>query len=134
MVLPPLKRDDADPEADCRSLQARPGLNFNTSFLVYYQVSPILNRALIVGMLPLKIDDENSDFWMTYQEQPSSVFLQSPNQRYQFKKQELENLEFCNKMAKGATNFVDHRMSHFGDPIHPDYQFIMQKAVMTSFK
>ena len=86
MVLPPLKRDDADPEADCRSLQARPGLNFNTSFLVYYQVSPILNRALIVGMLPLKIDDENSDFWMTYQEQPSYVFLQSPNQRYQFKK------------------------------------------------
>ena len=89
LVLPPIKRasDDADPEVDAgRKQQIRPPGNFNTSFLVYYQISPILERAFIVGMLPLRIDDDNSAFWLSYQEQDNSVFASAPQQKYQFKK------------------------------------------------
>jgi len=38
----------------------------NTSFLVYYKINPALERAHIIGIYPLKIDNDNSDFWLGY--------------------------------------------------------------------
>lgn len=38
-----------------------------TSFLVYYQINPTLQRAYVIGILPLKVDMDNRNFWLSNQ-------------------------------------------------------------------
>ena len=45
---------------------------------------------MIAGILPMRIDEDNSDFWLSYQDE-----VLPPETRYQFKQQELENVAFC---------------------------------------
>ena len=60
-------------------------------------------RAYIAGILPLKIDSENTNFWLTYQDED----LKGDRKQLQFKQQELENMTYCNKLSKSLVKFVE---------------------------
>ena len=79
-----------------------------TSFLVYYQINPTLERAYIAGILPLRIDGDNWDFWLCNKQAHSSGDTVDP---YQFKEQELKNVEFLHKMGSDLAEFIESKGS-----------------------
>ncbi len=79
-----------------------------TSFLVYYQINPTLQRAYIAGILPLRIDGDNWDFWLCNQQAHSSG---DTVDQYQFKEQELKNVEFFHKMGSDLAEFIESKGS-----------------------
>ena len=97
----------------------------STSFLVYYQVNPTLQRAFVVGVLPLKIDADNTEFWLAFnQPQPPSF------DAYQYKEQEIKNVQFLHKMTRQLQEFI-HSTDNADVSIHHyDYEYMLSKAYL----
>jgi hypothetical protein len=73
-----------------------------THFLAYFRLDPAEERAFLVGLLPLKIDTDNTDFWVGFQEGEVP-----PGGYFQYKQGELEAIRLVKRAVSDCQRFVE---------------------------
>jgi hypothetical protein len=108
-----IKAMPCGPASDTKPSTFGTGL-FTTNFLAYYGLSPVLQRAYLIGLIPAKA--ESHSFWLTNQD---PVEHELP---VQFRQHECEVLDAFRLSTKAVEKFVESDAAAHMDVSHYDFE------------